>query len=227
MFDGELSTGIPGLDRVLKGLLPGDNVVFQVDAVGDYAAFVPAFCEHAQRRGKRLVYFRFADHAPLVPEDSGAEICRPRGGTGFEQFITDVHQTLEESGRNACFVFDCLTSLAERWYSDSMLANFFTLTCPYIYNLESLAYFAILRGSHSCQASSPIAETAQIFLDVYRHHGELYIRPIKVQRRYSPTMYMLHNWDGDVSWSLFSDRKVPLNKVETDLTNQGIFTLSA
>jgi hypothetical protein len=30
-----------------------------------------------------------------------------------------------------------------------------------------------------------------------------------------------------LSWSLFSDRKVPLNKVETDLTNQGIFTLSA
>ncbi len=31
----------------------------------------------------------------------------------------------------------------------------------------------------------------------------------------------------EVSWSRFSDRKVPLNKVETDLTNQGIFTLSA
>jgi hypothetical protein len=30
-----------------------------------------------------------------------------------------------------------------------------------------------------------------------------------------------------VSWFRFSDRKVPLNKVETDLTNQGIFTLSA
>ena len=30
-----------------------------------------------------------------------------------------------------------------------------------------------------------------------------------------------------LSWSRFSDRKVPLNKVETDLLNQGIFTLSA
>jgi transposase len=30
-----------------------------------------------------------------------------------------------------------------------------------------------------------------------------------------------------LSWFRFSDRKVPLNKVKTDLLNQGIFTLSA
>jgi hypothetical protein len=31
----------------------------------------------------------------------------------------------------------------------------------------------------------------------------------------------------EVRWSRFSDRKVPLNKVETDLVTQGIFTLSS
>jgi hypothetical protein len=34
-------------------------------------------------------------------------------------------------------------------------------------------------------------------------------------------------WSYTISWSRFSDRKAPLNKVETDLLNQGIFTLSA
>ena len=31
----------------------------------------------------------------------------------------------------------------------------------------------------------------------------------------------------EVSWSRFSDRKVPLNKVELDLVTQGIFLLSS
>ncbi len=31
----------------------------------------------------------------------------------------------------------------------------------------------------------------------------------------------------NLSWSRFSDRKAPLNKVETDLLDQGTFTLSA
>ena len=34
-------------------------------------------------------------------------------------------------------------------------------------------------------------------------------------------------WDESLSWSRFSDRKVPLNKVETNLINQAILMLSA
>ena len=33
-----LTTGLPGLDQVLKGILPGDNIVWQVDTIGDYLA---------------------------------------------------------------------------------------------------------------------------------------------------------------------------------------------
>jgi pyruvate, water dikinase len=36
-----------------------------------------------------------------------------------------------------------------------------------------------------------------MFLDVYRHRDELYVHPTKVEHRYSPTMHMLHAWEGD------------------------------
>lgn len=197
MADSQLSTGLRGLDEVLKGLIAGDNVVWQVDAMRDYAAFVRPFCEFARARGKRLVYFRFADHEPLLSEDCGAEIHHLRVTEGFEQFITEIHRVIGEAGRGAYLVFDGLSTLAVDWYSDRMLGNFFMLTCPYILDLESLAYFALNRGAHSFHATTPIQETTQIFLDVYRHRGGLYLHPIKVQHRYSPTMYMLHAWDGD------------------------------
>ena len=38
----------------------------------------------------------------------------------------------------------------------------------------------------------PIAKTTQLLLDVYHYKGKIYIHPIKVQKRFSPTMYMLH-----------------------------------
>jgi hypothetical protein len=31
--DAQLSTGLPGLDHVLKGLIPGDNLAWQVDSI--------------------------------------------------------------------------------------------------------------------------------------------------------------------------------------------------
>jgi len=195
-IDTQVSTGLPGLDRVLKGLLPGDNCVWQVDSIDDYLPLVKPVCEYARSKGRRLIYFRFADHDALVPE-STAEVHKLDPEEGFEIFLSRIHKTIEEAGRGAFYVFDCLSDLAADWYSDQMLANFFMLTCPYLYDLETIAYFALLRGYHSSHATAPIMETTQLFCDVYRHQGELYIRPLKVQQRYSPTLHMLHVWRGD------------------------------
>jgi len=195
--DGQYSTGLSGLDRLFRGLLPGDNLVWQVESIEDFVPFVTPYCQRATALGRKLVYFRFGDHAPLVHDDAGAEVHRLQVGEGFERFITEIHRAIGQSGRRAAFVFDCLSTLAADWNSDRMLGNFFMLTCPYVLDQESLAYFALLRGSHSVHATLPIADTTQILVDVYRHRGRLYVHPLKVQHRYSPTMYTLHVWDGD------------------------------
>jgi hypothetical protein len=192
-----LTTGLAPLDKVLRGLIAGDNVVWQVGSVADYLPLVGPYCQAAGKLGQKLVYFRFAKHEPLVSEDSGAEIVELDPGGGFEQFVTSIHRVIERTGRGGYYIFDCLSDLAADWYSDRMLGNFFRLTCPYLYDVEAIAYFAILKNHHSVHASATIAETTQILLDVYRHHGKLYLHPIKVQQRHSPTMYMLHALDED------------------------------
>lgn len=197
MADSHFSTGLPGLDGVFKGLIPGDNLVWQVDSIADFLPFADPCCRRAAAKGQKVVYFRFAEHEPLVGPESGAQVCELETGDGFERFITEIHRVIREAGRGAVFVFDCLSTLAEEWCSDSMLGSFFMLTCPHVYDLESLAYFPLLRNRHSFHALRPITETTQIFLDVYRHRGELCIHPIKVQQRYSSTMHMLHVWEGE------------------------------
>lgn len=192
-----LSTGLPGLDRALRGLIPGDNVVWQVKSVEAYAPFVASYCRSALERGRRLVYFRFAGHDPLVAAQSGVEIRELHLKQGFEAFTTDVHQVIEESGRGVWYVFDCLSDLAAVWRSDTMLGNFFVLTCPYLYDVEAIAYFSLLRRRHAPSASKRILDMCQVFLDVYRHKERTYVHPIKVQHRHSPTMYMLHVWETD------------------------------
>ncbi|MBM4017947.1 MAG: pyruvate, phosphate dikinase [Planctomycetes bacterium] len=197
MVNPQLSLGLPGLDRMIRGLIPGDNLVWEVDSVEDYAPFVRPYCDSAAARGQKVVYFRFASHPPLLEPNGKVEVCQVHPAEGFETFLAEIHKTIERTGRGGFYVFDCLSELAVDWYSDQMLANFFMLTCPYLYDVEAIAYFALLRNYHSSHATAPITETAQVFLDVYRHKGHLYIHPLKVQQRYSPTMYMLHAWEGD------------------------------
>lgn len=196
-IDGQVSTGLAGLDRVLCGVMAGDNIVWHVDSVDDYLPLVQPFVRYACDRGRRLVYFHFARHHALITEGPGVQVEVLDPAEGFELFLSAIHDTIERSGRGAFYVFDCLSDLAADWYSDQMLGNFFSLTCPFLYDLETVAYFALLRGHHSFHATAPILDTTQIFSEVYEHRNELYIRPLKAQQRYSSTMYMLHVWRGN------------------------------
>jgi hypothetical protein len=192
------TTGLPGLDRVLHGVLPGDNIVLQVDAIEDYLPFVLPFAESVRRQARPLIYFRFADHPALLPETIQAETHTLHPEDGFETFISEIFDVIERHGRGACYVFDSLSDLAVDWYSDRMLANFFMLTCPYLYAYETVTYFALLRNHHTALATGAIHDTAQVVVDVYRHRQSLYLQPRKVFERFSATMYMLHAWQGEV-----------------------------
>lgn len=191
------STGIQALDELVYGLRAGDNVVWKVDSVADYAAMTQPFWRAAARSGHKVVYFRYAQHEPIVPNDADVQLVTIDPAFGFEQFITQVHQTIAESEDDCCYVFDMFTDLVCDWFSERMIGNFFSLTCPYIRAIGALGYFGVLRNYHSYYAVEPIDETAQVLVDVYRFGGQLYLHPIKVAQRHSPTMYLLHRWDGD------------------------------
>jgi len=184
-----VSTGLASLDRVLHGIVPGDNIVWQVDSIDDYIPFVQALIAHAKYKAAKLVYFRFAKHAELVPRDTGAQIHYLDPEAGFEAFIGKIHEVIGRTGRGGYYIFDSLSELAMECYSERMLGNFFRLTC--------VAYFAVLRDYHSYHAALPIAQTTQLLLDVHRHDGKIYVHPLKVYNRHSPTMFMLHAWEGD------------------------------
>lgn len=194
----DLSSGIPSLDRVLGGVWAGDNIVLQVDDLAEFLPFAHRYCEYTREAGRKLVYFRFADHAALLPPDLPAEVHELDPEAGFEKFIGEILTVIDRNGRDAVYyLFDCLSGLAADWFSDRMLGNFFRLTCPYLYDYDTVALFVLFRDVHTPLATRAIHDTAQVVLDIFRSGEALYVLPLKVFDRRSPTMYMLHAWEGD------------------------------
>lgn len=191
------SSGIPALNDILQGIWKGDNVVCRVDHLEDYRRISFPFCRWTKMENRKLIYFRFADHEPLVPDDVNAEIHHLEPRLGFEKFIKEILNIITEAGIGACYVFDCLSGLAVDWFTDQMLANFFRITCPYLYKLDTVAYFVLMRNRHTPLAVNAIHNTAQVVMDIFRSDHDLYILPLKVYKRSSPTMYMLHSWKED------------------------------
>ena len=127
---GWASTGIDSLDNVFTGLNKGDNVVWQVDNIYDFAEFVTPYVKKAIQQKRSVVYMRFADHEPLVKPDTGIKIYNLDAGSGFETFTTQVHEIIANEGKEAYYVFDCLSYLLDAWATDLMIGNFFMVTCP-------------------------------------------------------------------------------------------------
>ncbi len=200
----QASTGISGLDAAICHLRLGDNVVWQTDSVEDYRSFVRPYVARALHEGRRVVYIRFAAHRPVVEPIESVRLCTLDAVEGFETFSTQIHNIISEEGVGAYYVFDCLSDLLSAWATDLMIGNFFKVSCPYLYELDTVAYFGLLRHHHDFHTIARIRETTQVLLDVYNFEGRLYVHPLKVWNRYSPTMFLPHYQKGDAYLPLTS-----------------------
>lgn len=193
----KVSTGLKGFDQAIEHLRLGDNVVWQVDCLESYQKMVMPYVRQAISDGRKLIYVRFGTNEPLLEEGPELTVCYIDATKGFESFATKVHDLVTEMGIRAFYVFDCLTDLLEYWYSDLMIGNFFKVTCPYLFELDTIAYFGIIRNIHTNSTIAGIRETTQLLLDLYQVNDKLYVHPLKVWQRYSPTMFFPHLIQGE------------------------------
>ena len=195
-----VSTGISGLDHVIDSLRLGDNVVWQVTELSEYRQVVRPYLRQALQEYRKIIYFRFATHTSLLePEfaDANIQVHVIRTDLGFEAFTSQIYGLITEAGYQAFYLFDCLSDLLNQWASDLMIGNFFRIACPYLFKLDTIAYFAVIRGAHSFETIAGIRETTQLLLDLYHDDSALFVHPLKVWQRYSNTMYLPHRFAGD------------------------------
>ena len=195
-FD-KIQSGYPQLDAILDHIRMGDNVVWQVTDIDEFRMFAVPFARQAVADGREIIYIRFARHEPVLTDLTGVRLVQFDPDAGFEAFTVAIHDEITKAGKEAFYVFDCLSELQSVWYTDLMMGNFFRVTCPYLFELDTVAYFPILRGRHSYDAIARIRETTQLLIDVCSGGEWVYVHPIKVWERNSETMFQPHGCKKD------------------------------
>ena len=199
-------SGIPMMDEALHYIRLGDNVVWQVPSLDEFRYVAEKFADQAIKDGRNLIYIRFAEHEPILTPREGLKIEHVELSHRFENFTVNIHNLIEREGYDAFYVFDCLSELEEAWSTDLMMGNFFHLTCPFLFILDTVAYFPLIRGRHAFDAIATIRDTTQLFLDVYKDVNDVYVRPMKVWNRYSQTMFQPYRLNRvDNSFTVLSD----------------------
>ena len=213
-----IKSGIDELDETLDNIRLGDNVVWQVSNLKEFSYFVNPYVKQALEDKRNLIYINFGQHEPLIDmtdedferleeerknpntefamiEKDGIKIYKVDPMEQFESFTLEVHNIITKEGFDAFYVFDCLSDLQAAWATDLMMGNFFRVTCPYLFILDTVAFFPVIRGKHSFESIAKIRETTQLFLDVYSNKNDVYVHPLKVWNRYSQTMFLGHKYN--------------------------------
>ncbi len=193
-FDRVLS-GIPEMDTAIDNIRLGDNVVWRVSDLDQFKLFMRPYVEQAIKDQRKIIYFRFASHEPLIEDCPEVKTVVIPLSHRFETFTVDIHYVIEQEGFDAFYVFDCLSELQAAWATDLMMGNFFKVTCPFLFVLDTVAFFPIIRGKHSVDAINKILNTTQLFFDVYSDSKNIYVRPEKVWNRNSDTMFLPHTYE--------------------------------
>lgn len=197
-YSEAIGSGIPALDEVLQGLRLGDNVVWQVDGPDSYLKVVLPFVRQAVKDGRTVIYVSFIPEGHFLEPFSGCLTKEVDPQTGFDSFSAQVNKIIDEHGKGVFYVFDNLSALVADWATDELVANFFQLTCPYLREQDTVAYFALTRGQHSHRAIARIRDTTQVLIDFYHVGDRLYIHPLKVWDRYSSEMFLPHLFSNGV-----------------------------
>ncbi len=79
-FDRILS-GIPEMDKALDNIRLGDNVVWRVSDLSEFRLFMEPYVRQAVKDKRKIIYFRFAAHEPLITFRTALRISRLRSTT--------------------------------------------------------------------------------------------------------------------------------------------------
>jgi len=132
-------------------------------------------------------------------------IENPKNITSFVSKLNEIERSNKEG---SFYIFDGLTGMNELWKDEKAVLDFFTFTCPKLYDLKALAYWIVRRESHSKEFISGIMQTTQIVFSINTTETDYYeLKVHKLQDRtplYGSRPNSFKIIDGNI---LFEDRK--------------------
>ena len=178
------TTGVPDLDRVLGGLLWGDNVVWEHDLASPPNVFFAAVAGHAGDYDQALYVTVCDEPAEVSQRYPGFEVLDARPGMPIHQpgRLLAAVQRACVSGRNLV-LFDPLEAMCDHWGEDTT-ARFFVRCCPTLLSIGAIAYWSLCSDGRVGRLRGQVEDVTQCVLAL--RDGRLQIakaegRPLSVQ----------------------------------------------
>jgi transcriptional regulator with XRE-family HTH domain len=177
-----LSSGVAGIDELLGGLIPGDNVVWAADDPAIFEVAEAGLLRTVHERRLHLVYVSAGRSPTQVERLAGQDVtvfdARARGKHGDAAVLEQALVVAARESSTLCVIIDGMDVFAQRW-GDAKAAAFFSRLCPRLFDLDAIAYWRAPRPAVSRKVMDRVMGITQCVIEYSRGH----LRLVKAEGR--------------------------------------------
>jgi len=152
------------------------------------------------------VFLKFYEERKQKPSCRFITVEKPREPEQVIEALYTVHAGLDGDVR---LVFESMTGMQEIWGGEEQILNFYTHSCPRLYELNTIAYWIMERRAHSQRLRAQINQIAQVAVDLSVRRGTTSLMILKAEKRDQDTLNKPYSyWTKDLNVTFDEDRKI-------------------
>jgi len=151
------------------------------------------------------IFLKFYEEAESERPCDIIRVQDPRDTNHFMDVLYGIHATKEGDVR---FVFESITGMQELWGGEEHIINFYSHSCPRLYELNTVAYWILEKSAHSAKLRAQINQIAQVAIDLAIKRGTTSLTILKAEKRSLDNLHRPHNyWTKDLTVTFDTERR--------------------
>lgn len=132
-------------------------------------------------------------------------VDEPRQPAQVADALYGIHATMTNDVR---FVFESITGMQELWGGEDEILQFYTHSCPRLYELNTVAYWIMEKDAHTSRLRAQINQIAQVAIELSIKRGTTSLTILKAEQRSLENHYKPYNyWTKDLTVAFEEDRR--------------------
>ncbi len=137
------------------------------------------------------VFLKFYEQAESQDPFKLVQVGNPRDMGQVTKALYALHGTQKGDVR---FVFESLTGMQELWGGEDQVLNFYSHSCPRLYELNTIAYWIMEKKAHSPRFRAQISQIAQVAVDLSIKRGTTFLTVLKAEKRKLDNLHQPHKY---------------------------------
>lgn len=171
------------------------NLIDKLGALAENPSLTILDCFTSGKGDNSEVFLRFYRDSQQKTPCRIVKVDKPDRPDHVTDALYGVHSSMTGDVR---LVFESITGMQELWGGEEQVRNFYSHSCPRLYELNTVAYWVMEKNAHSVRFRAHVNQIAQVAIELSIRRGTSSLTILKAEKRslenlHQPVVYWTKN----------------------------------